>query len=330
LYWCVIFLSGTVSINPTQAFQFYFNAPTLFEITFFVTSFSTFYVHYIYILNNFFARFKLIKILVGFLLSFTFFALFRYVLEEVLAYQLFNTHNYHNSIHPFAYWIDNLHWATPTIIASTLIWLVINYIRKLQQAIQLEEAQKKAEIQFLKSQINPHFIFNTLNAIYALVYKKSDQALEVIEKLSEIMRFTTYETQKERIPIDSEIQYINSYIHLEAIRSAQPIYITTNYNIQNNQQQLPPYLLLPLIENCIKHGILTNEQAPVTITITCTPALLQITTTNEINNHHKDAHKGIGLTNLQKRLQLYYPNQHSLQCTNQNNIFTAQLNINFP
>ncbi|RZK10161.1 MAG: histidine kinase, partial [Flavobacterium sp.] len=183
------------------------------------------------------------------------------------------------------------------------------------------------EIQFLKSQINPHFIFNTLNNIYSMVFLKSEKALPAIEKLSEIMRFTTYETQKELIPIGSEIKYIESFIDLERIRNTKEIHIQLLTEIENENQMLPPYLLLPFIENCIKHGILDDENNPVVFSIKSDEKRLVINVENRINNKLKDTHSGIGVSNLRKRLAHYFPNNYQFEIVNDGVNFKSHLEI---
>jgi len=245
----------------------------------------------------------------------------------MLFLHLFGTGNYFKGTTIQYYIFDNLHWASAPIFASTIIWIVINFIRTLQKEVVLNEEKKKAEIQFLKSQINPHFIFNTLNNIYSMVFRKSEQALPAIEKLSEIMRFTTYETQKELIPIDSELKYIESYIELEKIRNTKEIYISLQLEIEDKNQFIPPYLLLPFIENCIKHGVLDDSENPVLFHIQSNRKTILIEVKNRINKKLKDAHSGIGLTNLEKRLEYYFPNRHVFKITNDGSYFESYLEI---
>lgn len=267
------------------------------------------------------------KFPIGLFLIFAYFITFRYLLEEVLFLHVFGTGNYFEGTTIQYYIFDNLHWASTPIIASTIMWIIINFIRTLQKEVVLNEEKKLAEIQFLKSQINPHFIFNTLNNIYSMVFLKSEKALSAIEKLSEIMRFTTYETQKELIPIGSEIKYIESFIDLERIRNTKQIHIQLLTEIQNENQMLPPYLLLPFIENCIKHGIIDDEKNPILFSIKTDEKTLVIAIENKINNKLKDAHSGIGLTNLRKRLEYYFPNKYKFDVINDGVVFKSHLEI---
>ena len=267
LYWMIFTIGFFIQLKPENNFIFSFDEITLFSLSYLFINISTFYINYFYVLKRFFDVKLLSKFLIGLVLIFTYFITFRYLIEEVLFLHLFGTGNYFKGTTIQYYIFDNLHWASAPIFASTIIWIVINFIRTLQKEVVLNEEKKKAEIQFLKSQINPHFIFNTLNNIYSMVFRKSEQALPAIEKLSEIMRFTTYETQKELIPIGSEIKYIESFIDLERIRNTKEIHIQLLTEIDNENQMLPPYLLLPFIENCIKHGVLNDAGNPIILSI---------------------------------------------------------------
>ena len=328
LYWLVIIISSIIKLQPKEEFVFAFDEVTLFSISNLFINISTFYLNYLYIMKRFFDVKMLSKFLIGFFLIFAYFITFRYLLEEVLFLHLFGTGNYFEGTTLQYYIFDNLHWASAPIFASTIIWIVINFIRTLQKEVVLNEEKKFAEIQFLKSQINPHFIFNTLNNIYSMVFLKSEKALPAIEKLSEIMRFTTYETQKERIPIGSEIKYIESFIDLERIRNTKEIHIQLMTEIANENQMLPPYLLLPFIENCIKHGVLDDEKSPVIFSIKSDEKKLIIEVENKINNKLKDAHSGIGVSNLRKRLAHYFPNQYKFDVINDGVVFKSHLEIN--
>lgn len=327
LYWLVFTLGFFVQLQPKNDFIFGFDEITIFSISYMFINASTFYLNYFFIIKKFFDIKMLSKFLIGFMLIFAFFITFRYLLEEVLFLHLFGTGNYFEGTSIQFYIFDNLHWASKPIFASTIIWIVINFIRTLQNEVNLNDEKKKAEIQFLKSQINPHFIFNTLNNIYSMVFLKSEKALPVIEKLSEIMRFTTYETQKELIPINSEIKYIESFIELERIRNTKEIYLKLLLEIDNEKQMLPPYLLLPFVENCIKHGVLDDENNPIIFSIKTENNLLTIYVQNTINNKLKDAHSGIGMANLRKRLDHYFPNKYKFEIINDGSIFKSHLEI---
>lgn len=182
-------------------------------------------------------------------------------------------------------------------------------------------------MKFLKAQLNPHFMFNTLNNIYSLVYFNSAKALPAIEKLSGIMRFTTYESQKERIPLEEEMRYIESYVELEQLRQQVAPLVRIDCKVENRQLKIPPLLLAPLVENALKHGKMKKH--PVEVLLEQRGKQLHVRVINEIGDQKKDKVGGIGLENLRMRLAVYFPKRHQLLLRKENNKFIAELEIEF-
>lgn len=327
LFWVIYLLTYFVTLNPDTKIVYDIQPIDLFTITFLITTFTTFYVNYFFVLKTSFKSHKLLPIIVGFVLIFIYFIICRYLLEEVISPFLFGSSNYFEGTSLPFYILDNIHWSSTPILASSSIWIIINFIRTLQNQVKITEDKKQAEIQFLKSQINPHFIFNTLNNIYSLIVSKSDLALNAIEKLSEIMRFTTYQTQKEHISISEEISYCNSLIDLENIRSLKPIQLELYTDLADENQQIPPYILFPFVENCIKHGVINDEENPPILSITCRKNNLTILSENLKNSSLKDEHSGIGFENLQKRLDYYFPEKYEWKISNETDSFKSKLII---
>ncbi|NBL65819.1 histidine kinase [Flavobacterium sp. NST-5] len=327
IFWSIFIFSHLVELKPNSDFGVIIDTINPFSISYILINAAVFYLNYLYLLKRFFDVKAMSKFFIGLILIYSFFIFFRYLIEEILFLKIFGTGNYFEGT-PLSYYVlDNLYWGSIPIFASSVIWIVINLIRSLQKEVFLTEEKKRAEIQFLKSQINPHFIFNTLNNIYSLVFKKSDQALPAIEKLSEIMRFTTYETQKEKIKIGSEISYIESFIALEKIRNNNPVFFKLQYEIEDKNLLIPPYLLLPFVENCIKHGILDDAKNPVFFSVKSSKNTVIVATENKINNKLKDNQSGIGIENLKKRLAFYFPNNYKLEIISEGNIFKSYLQI---
>lgn len=160
-----------------------------------------------------------------------------------------------------------------------------------------------------------------------MVYFQSDKSLTAIEKLSQVMRFTTYESQKEKINLADEVDYIKAYIELEQLRHQETGFVNFTSEIENEHIEIPPYVLSPLVENALKHGV-TSGESPIEIRLTANKEQLIFKITNEIGTQKKDKLGGIGLDNLKKRLEIHYPNRHQLYLTNENNHFTAELLIN--
>jgi LytS/YehU family sensor histidine kinase len=159
-----------------------------------------------------------------------------------------------------------------------------------------------------------------------MVYFKSEKSLPAIEKLSQIMQFTTYEAQKEKIPLSGEINYIRAYIELEKLRHQEESFVILDIETVSENREIPPYILSPLVENALKHGVMSDE-TPVRIDLKADNRKLVFCVVNKIGTQKKDKLGGIGLDNLKKRLEIYYPGTHSLEISSENQHFTAKLEI---
>lgn len=212
------------------------------------------------------------------------------------------------------------------IIFSSFLWLGIYFIRLLEYNKVIQEENKNTEIKFLKAQINPHFVFNTLNNIYSMVYFKSDNSLQAIEKLSQIMRFTTYESQKERIQLTEEIEYIQAYIELEQLRHQEDAFVQLEIDVANDHLEIPPYILSPLVENALKHGVASSTD-PIVVALNANREYLTFRVENAIGTQKKDKLGGIGLNNLKQRLEMAYSGFHTLNITETDQRFAIVLQL---
>ncbi|RKF03774.1 GHKL domain-containing protein [Tenacibaculum lutimaris] len=192
---------------------------------------------------------------------------------------------------------------------------------------ELKKEKSKTELSLLKTQINPHFFFNTLNNLYALTVKSSPQAPEVILKLSDMMRYTIYDGEKETVKISEEIAYLNNYIELHKIRYRKSVEITFNHNIGTNLN-IPPLLYIILLENAFKHGIETlAENAFIHVNLYDNDDFIYFEIENNFDPNEITNSKGIGLQNLKRRLSLLYKQQHELNIDITNNIYKTLLKI---
>jgi two-component system, LytTR family, sensor kinase len=202
---------------------------------------------------------------------------------------------------------------------------------KLRQAAQkLRIEKQEAELNFLKSQTNPHFLFNTLNNIYTLAMEKSDLAPESIMRLSKILRYMLYETAGESITVEQEIKIISDYIALEQLRYDQTLRLTFNQDIDNMKQTLPPLLMIPLIENAFKHGAAetrTNPSIQISIQLKNKLLHMQVINTTDQATAFVDINERIGLSNLRRQMELLYTD-YSLNLQQQSYRFIATLIIN--
>lgn len=199
--------------------------------------------------------------------------------------------------------------------------------QKLNQNILQEKLE--SEINFLKSQIHPHFLFNLLNNLYSLTLKKSDLAPEMILKLSSLLDFMLYHSNMKSITLDKEITLINDFLAIEKIRYSDKLNV--EFNIEGDYQglQISPLLLFPFIENAFKHGASTQIQSSyIKISIRMESGILNLFVENTKNKEIKRSDvKGLGLKNVQRRLELIYPNKHILNISEKTDLYTINLKI---
>lgn len=254
------------------------------------------------------------------------FILFRFTLEEILYPIFFNLKNYSENVNIIYYALDNVYYALVYITLGMLLFLFDNQLRTQKNEAALKAESTKAELAFLRSQVSPHFLFNSLNNIYSLSYKKSDKAPDAILKLSELTRYMLYEKQ-EQIPLEKEWNYIQNFISLQQLRYDQPLnlQVTTKGNLAS--AQIAPYLLIPFVENAFKHGDVNDKENPLTIELECNEKEIIFHVKNKIGFQQKDKDGGIGLENVRRRLQLLYNDKHQLLIENQKEIFDCYLKI---
>jgi len=221
----------------------------------------------------------------------------------------------------------------PMSISSFLFFGIIIHIydyQKLKKATQQLRIQKQeAELNYLKSQTNPHFLFNTLNNIYSLTREKSDLAPESVMRLSKILRYMLYDASGEYISIEQELKVIDDYIALEQLRYDDTLRVNYNYNIEDMKQSLPPLLLMPLVENAFKHGVSETRSNPfVDIHLSVQNRQLEFVVKNSSENIVEEKVKeNIGLSNLRRQLELLY-SEYELTTGYDGSGFRSTLKVN--
>lgn len=236
-------------------------------------------------------------------------AAIRFLIEEVLYLQWFGFDNYYDQMSSTTYLLDNLYYAIP-FSAVGIVFYFSQYSRfreRQNQALLIQN--QKTELAFLRSQINPHFLFNTLNNVYTLVYQKSDKALEAMEKLTGLLRYALYEIA-EQVPLSKEVRYIEDFVSLQRLRYGYEVQLQLEWPDNLDGLVIPPFALIPFVENAFKHGELRNPEHPVVIRLERTAETLVFHTQNAPRAQQKDQVGGIGLTNIRKRLSLIYEDQH--------------------
>lgn len=194
----------------------------------------------------------------------------------------------------------------------------------------LSEDKLSAELNFLKAQINPHFLFNTLNNLYSLALESKSETADSIAKLAHLMRYMIYESSEKIVDLSREIHYLENYIELQKLRTVtcrddNPTHIAFNFNHQETPVKIPPMLLIPVVENAFKHGISTIKQSEIYIDLNATASTITLNIKNTHTKNPTGKTGGVGLRNLRRRLELLYPNRHSLTVKINGNYFYTNL-----
>ncbi|WP_229731303.1 sensor histidine kinase [Hyunsoonleella pacifica] len=191
----------------------------------------------------------------------------------------------------------------------------------------LKAEKAEAELLLLKTQVDPHFFFNTLNNLHALTLKKDDKAPEMVLKLSHIMRYTIYEGKKDIVFLKDEITFLENYIELHKIRYHKTLKVSLSHNI-NDSDTVAPLLFIILVENAFKHGAeKLTENAFITMHLESNPTSIHFTIQNNFDIDEHSLQQGIGLDNLKRRLNLIYPKKHNLVIEQIDNIYKSDLKI---
>ena len=222
----------------------------------------------------------------------------------------------------------------PRGIFSAIVFGIIKYtydfriLKETAQKLRIEK--QEAELNYLKSQTNPHFLFNTLNNIYALARDKSDLAPASILQLSKILRFMLYETNVDFIAIEQELKIMDDYIALEKLRYDESLTINLNHTIEDMKQSIPPLLLIPLVENAFKHGVSETRNQPfvnIHLSVKEKQLLFIVNNSSETIENQGVVKENIGLSNLRRQLELLYQD-YDLTIFQGESDFTATLKIN--
>ena len=208
--------------------------------------------------------------------------------------------------------------------------LVADDMQSVQKHKEQERERLQSELSLLRAQISPHFMFNVLNNMVALARKQSDQLEPSLIKLSSLMRYMLYEADEEKVSLEKEIEYLQSYIDLQQQRFGKKVQVTVDLHPADKAYTLEPMLLIPFVENAFKHGTGMIEDAQIDIELKAEKNILQFTVRNKFNPASveiKDKTSGIGLTNVKRRLNLLYGKNHSLLITTNDNRFVVSLQI---
>ncbi|WP_419212147.1 sensor histidine kinase [Maribacter sp. X9] len=211
---------------------------------------------------------------------------------------------------------------------STVLRIYIEWRRNENLRLTVEKESIKSELQFLKAQLNPHFLFNTLNTIYALSVKNSPDTSEAIVDLSELMRYMLYEADKDLVPLNKELDYVRSYIQLQRLRLSDSENVSLKITGEDRGRAIPPLLFISFIENAFKYGTDYKGKTFVKINLVVTDESIYLNVKNKIGAFKEPSkNSGIGLENIRNQLQLIYPESHKLEVNNDGENYEVSLMI---
>jgi two-component system, LytTR family, sensor kinase len=216
------------------------------------------------------------------------------------------------------------------VLAGAAIKLMIDYTRMQQRMVEMAKEKAEAELNFLKSQINPHFLFNSINSVYFLIDKANADARGALHKFSDMLRYQLYEMGGNRVAIEKEIQYLQDYIDLQKLRKDDQFVIEFNCGPDVKNFSIEPLLLIPFVENAFKHISHYKEKPDfikIRLAINKREFIFSIENSKEPAVLTTDEHSGIGLTNVKRRLALLYPQKHTLVINDGADIFHVELTI---
>jgi two-component system, LytTR family, sensor kinase len=226
------------------------------------------------------------------------------------------------------WWFNSLRLVIIYGIYALLIKLAIGWFESQKLKTELLLEKQSGELALLRSQINPHFLFNTLNNIYSLVYKKSEDAPAAVMKLSSIMRYMLFDATTDHVLLEKEIEYLKSFIELEKLRIRHEDFVELNITGNAEGMTIAPMLLIPFVENAFKHGNRNVVKPGILINLSIQSHEIRFDVSNHLRKNvaaTSDQIGGIGLNNIRRRLNLLYPGNHQLEISSDEHLFNVQL-----
>lgn len=226
----------------------------------------------------------------------------------------------------------NLYPLLTSVAAGISVRVAREWAKNERARKEMQAEQLSSELAFLKSQVNPHFLFNTLNNICSLARKKSDDTEPAIIKLSQIMRYMLTDSRQEKVGLDEEIDYLNNFIELQKLRIGEKVDIGFEIVGEVSGISIEPLLLIPFVENAFKHGVSYSESSRIHISLSSRNNELEFIVENSLPSNKNAANleeSGIGLKNVKRRLELLYPGRHELEIRDTQSAYIVKLKLHF-
>lgn len=223
--------------------------------------------------------------------------------------------------------IRSASWFFMVLFAGIGVKLTELWRQAERRARDIENEQLRTELSFLHMQINPHFLFNSLNTIYGMSLKKSDNAPKAVLKLSQLLRYMIEETGHNTVPLEQEVIYLNNFIELQKMRSGPSLSVAFDVEGNINAANIAPMLLLPFVENAFKYGLSNSSDSPIQISLKADSEMINFSVTNRKFENMERHSSGIGIPNVERRLQLLYPGKHELKIEDYGDNYFVKLKI---
>lgn len=300
----------------------------IFSFGYFFDFLIAFYGAYFFVGPFLFLQKKYIKAVIYLIFVLALMVVVRYVFEFHVLLPYLKFDNYLGNPFEIRYYVENcIGYTFKYCLFGLIAYFLVSFNRLEKEKKEIEKEKIQAELSFLRSQINPHFLFNTINDVYSLTYQKDDKAPDALLKLSSMLRYMLDEGIKEKVLLEKELSYLNDYIELQLIGSKNKIFIDFTVEGKISNQEIAPLILIPFIENIFKHGIINDLNKKPLIYVQIENDHLKLITRNKIKYQEKERTNGIGLNNVKRRLELLYPGKHSFEVKNENNNFSCILEI---
>ena len=282
------------------------------NVSFQVARIATFYFCYLLVYPRLLRVGRLWWLLPGLAAAGLVFTGVRAALEEGLYPALLGFQNYWPGTSIGTYLFDGLYYTIPNLILAAALWAAEEALRRERENHRLTDEKRAAEAAFLKTQINPHFLYNTLNVLYGMAYGVDKSLANGILKLAELMRYMLRDTPDGLVELSQEIEYLENFLALYRLRYPGRLCAGLTLTGTPAGHRVAPLLLIPFVENAFKHGVLDDPAAPVRMHLALGPGRVEFTVENRRHDYQPDATSGIGLANLARRLELLYPGGFTL------------------
>lgn len=325
---CILFLSLPVIFSPEFSLDFHFVREPFFQREFscYALLIIFFYLSYFVLIPKFFFQRSYAW--------FIFFILLSYFVISFLPQSLISAphHRWYNEGfhgHEERFEFLELHEYGKHLSQFLMVFIFSLMLRILGRWRQTEKEKLNAELSYLKAQINPHFLFNTLNSIYSLAIQGSEYTATAVVKLSEMMRYVTTEANKDFVSMEKEIGYISSYIELQKVRFGDTVKFSFHFSGDISKHKIAPLILIPFVENAFKHGVNPEEDSEISISIVIENGILRMEVFNKKVNVRlqEELRTEQGIDNTKKRLEHLYANEHTLKIENGEHTFLVVLII---